>query len=555
MHRSHFRLVLGVLVAVTSLIVAGAAGGASKKSTSGSMTFGAEQEPPCLNGFTSGCNNTWTSWTAGIALASPLIVKPDFSIKPYMGTAKVTSTRPFTVLVTLNKKAKWSDGKQVSADDLIFTWKTIVDPKFDIAGRSGWDSIARAVKVNAKAVKFIYSKPYAPYKVQFATSVLPAHALQGTDFNSVWDTNYNNKAGQTMASGPFKLQSYTKGQSIVMVRNSSFWGKRPTLDKITFLFRTNTDTEIQAIRGGEVDAIYPQPQLQLAQLRGQSGLRVQTHAGTTIEHIDINTGAGNSNPLLGQAWFRQAIAYSMDRQGMVKQLYSTLNPGLPILNNLSYVTGQKGIYQAHFAKYEIANKAKRIAKVAAIMKAHNCTKGGDGIYSCGGQKASVRLGTTSGNKLRELAVEILQAQAKDAGIEFRADSQPSSLFFPRISNSKYDLALFAWVGTGDPAGQVDIYGCGDPKTADNPLGIGGSNWKNYCNAKVTADLKGSDAALNPKARIRLVNAADAQLAKDVPTIPLYQKPTYFVFKTKLKGLVDNPTLQGPTWNTESWKAG
>src|SRR5947207_729802 len=220
MHRSHVRLVLGVLVAVTSLIVAGAAGGASKKSTAGSMTFGAEQEPPCLNGFTSGCNNTWTSWTAGIALASPLIVKPDFSIKPYMGTAKLLSKKPFTV------------------------------------------------------------------------------------------------------------RTYTTGQSIVMVRNSTFWGKRPTLDKITFLFRTNTDTEIQAIRGGEVDAIYPQPQLQLAQLRGQSGLRVQTHAGTTIEHIDINTGAGNSNPLLGQAWFRQAIAYSMDRQGMAKQLYSSLNLGL-----------------------------------------------------------------------------------------------------------------------------------------------------------------------------------------------------------------------------------
>jgi peptide/nickel transport system substrate-binding protein len=544
MHRSHFRLVLGVLVAVTSLIVAGAAGGASKKATAGSVTFGAEQEPPCLNGFTGGCNNTWTSWTAGIALGSPLIVKPDFSIKPYMGNVKVVSKKPFTVLVTINKKAKWSDGKQVSADDLIFTWKTIIEPKWDIAGRSGWDSISRAVKVNAKAVKFIYKTPYAPYKVQFATSILPKHALEGEDFNEVWNSNYNNKAGKTMASGPFKLQSYTKGQSLVMVRNSTFWGKKPTLDKVTFLFRTNTDTEIQAIRGGEVDAIYPQPQLQLAQLRGQSGLRVQTHAGTTIEHIDINTGAGNSTPLLGQAWFRQAIAYSMDRTAMVKQLYSTLNPGLPILNNLSYVTSQKGIYVAHFAKYQISNKAKRLAKVAALMKAHNCTKGSDGIYSCGGEKASVRLGTTAGNKLRELAVEILQAQAKDAGIQFRPDNQPSSLFFPRIADNKYDLALFAWVGTGDPAGQVDIYGTG-----------GGSNWKNYNNAKVTKALKASDAALNAKTRIKLVNAADAQMAIDVPTIPLYQKPTYFVFKSKLKGLVDNPTLQGPTWNTESWKAG
>src|SRR5437016_2946255 len=281
MQRSHVRLVLGVLVAVTSLIVAGAAGGASKKSTAGARTFGAEQEPPCLNGFTSGCNNTWTSWTAGIALASPLIVKPDFSIKPYMGTAKLVSKKPFTVLVTLNKKAKWSDGKQVSAEDLIFTWKTIVDPKFDISSRSGFDSIARAVKVNARAVKFIYSKPYAPYKVQWATNILPQHALEGLDFNTVWDSNYNNKAGQTMADGPFKLQSYTKGQSIVMVRNPTFWGKKPTLDKITFLFRTNTDTEIQAIRGGEVDAIYPQPQLQLAQLRGQAGLRGQPPGGPT----------------------------------------------------------------------------------------------------------------------------------------------------------------------------------------------------------------------------------------------------------------------------------
>src|SRR2546430_12129104 len=112
MQRSHVGLVLGVLVAVTSLIVAGAAGGASKKSTAGSMTFGAEQEPPCLNGYTSGCNNTWTSWTAGIALPGVLIQKPDFSIQPYLGTAKVLSKKPFTILVTLKKSAKWSDGKR-----------------------------------------------------------------------------------------------------------------------------------------------------------------------------------------------------------------------------------------------------------------------------------------------------------------------------------------------------------------------------------------------------------------------------------------------------------
>jgi peptide/nickel transport system substrate-binding protein len=323
-----------------------------------------------------------------------------------------------------------------------------------------------------------------------------------------------------------------------MVRNPYFWGHRPALDKLTFVFRTNTDTEIQAIRGGEVDAIYPQPQLQLAALKGQSGLRVQSNQGANTEHIDFNSGPKSSNPLLQQRWFRQAIAYSLDRNAMVRQLFRTLNPSVRPLQNLTFVPQQKAYYQAHFSKY-----VRSLKKVNALFKAHNCSKGGDGIWSCGGTRASVRLGTTSGNKLRELAVEILQAQAKSAGIEFRPDNQPSRLFFPRISNEDYDLALFAWVSSGDPAGQVDIYGIG-----------GGSNWKHYNNKAVTRLFKASDAELNVKRRMADNNKADVIMANDMITLPLYQKPTYFVFKTKLHNLQDNATLQGPTWNTERWTA-
>jgi peptide/nickel transport system substrate-binding protein len=552
MHRGRVWLVVGAVIAAASLIVAGAAGGAHTRTAGGTAVFGAEQEPPCLNGFLAACNNTWTFWAVdNLALGSPYLVRPNFTIVPYMaaGPARITK-KPFTVTVSLNKKARWSDGKPVSADDLIFTWHTLVDPKFDIAGRSGWDSIASAKKINAKTVKFVFKKPYAPWKVMLTQSVFPAHALRGEDFNSVWNNSLNNpKTGVSMANGPFKLHGYTKGQSIVMVRNSTFWGKRPSLDRITFVFRTNTDTEIQAIRGGEVDAIYPQPQLQLAQLKGESRLRVQSNAGATLEHIDINSGTGNSNPLLGQRWFRQAIAYSFDRRAMVSQLFRTLNPKLPVLNNLTYTNAQKGLYIPHFAKYR-----HNLAKVNSLFRAHKCSKAGDGIWSCGGTRASVRLGTTAGNKLRELAVEILQEQAKQAGIELRPDSQPSRLFFPRISDNKYDLALFAWVGTGDPAGQTDIYDCVIKDSKGNVI-EGGQNWKSYCNRSVTRLLKASDSELNPARRAAYVNRADSIMATDVPTIPLYQKPTYFVFKKSMHNLVDNATNQGPTWNTERWTAG
>jgi peptide/nickel transport system substrate-binding protein len=538
MHRGHLRLLLGAMIAAMSLVVAGAAGGAPQRANAGAVVFGAEQEPPCLNGALAGCNNTWTSWTAGIALAGLYQVRPDFSFAPYManGVARVTSRRPFTLLVRIKPRARWSDGRQVTVNDLIFTWRTYINPQNEVASRSGWDSIRRIVRVNAKTARIVFARPYAGWRALLGESLLPAHALTGTNFNEVWNNDYNHpRTGVSMANGPMRLASYTRGQSLVMVRNPTFWGRRPSLDRITFRFITNTDSEIQAIRGGEVDAIYPQPQLQLAALRGQSGLRTQSRAGTTLEHIDINLGQGNSNPLLGQRWFRQALIYSMDRRAAVRQLFRTLNPGLPVLQNNMFVSNQRE-YQGHFQRY-----TRNLNRVNALFRARNCTRGGDGIWTCAGQRASVRFGTTSGNRLRELSLEILQAQARTAGIELRPDSQPSRLFFPRIAEKDFDLALYAWVGTGDPAGWVDIYGCG-----------GESNWKNYCNRTVTRLLRNSDSALNPRTRASLVNRADAIMATDVPVIPLYQKPTYFVHKTTLRGLVDNPTLEGPTWNTEAW---
>ena len=460
--------------------------------------------------------------------------------------AKIVKRRPFTLEVEIKRNARWSDGRPVTVNDLRFTHQLIVNPNHEVASRSGWDSVRRINRITDKKARITFKKPYAPYKVMLNQSIYPQHALTGTNFNEVWNNNYNHpRTGESMeeveqAAAQFlELESYTRGQTLVMVRNNTYWGARPSLDRITFRFITNTDSEIQAIRGGEVDVIYPQPQLQLAQLRGQSGLRTVANAGSTLEHIDMNMGQGNSNPLLAQRWFRQAIAYSLDRKAMVTQLFRTLKAGLPVLQNNTFTNQQRGQYKDVYGKY-----TRNLNRVNQIMQSHNCRKGGDGIWVCGGTRASVRFGTTAGNRLRELALEIMQAQAKSAGFEFRPDSEPSRLFFPRVSAKNYDLALFAWVGTGDPAGQTDIYGCG-----------GESNWKNYCNQKVTSFFRASDAQLNPKKRTALVNQAEAAMANDAITIPLYQKPTYLVYKTKVRGLVDNPTLQGPTWNTPQWRTG
>lgn len=539
-----FTLTAMAVVGLVAMVFAagGSAGTSQTPKRGGTVVFGAEQEPPCMNTILAGCNNTWTSWTAFTSLRGLYIQKPDFTLVPDIaaGPAKVIDKSPFTLQVSIKKNAVWNDGTPITAKDFIMRWKTTVDPKVDMASRSGWDSIARVIG-RGKTFKVVYKKPFAPWAVQFTDSLLPAHALQGADMNTVWNNAIvNPKTNKPIGNGPFIFSNYTKGQSITMTRNPKWWGPHaPYLDKVVFVFRTNTDTEIQAIRGGEVDVIYPQPQLQLADLKGQAGLKVESNAGTTLEHIDFNQQLKGGMPLLRAPWFRQAVSYSIDRTAMVKQLFKTLNPKLTPLQNLTYGNSQKGLYKPHFSAYKYSP-----AKVTQIMQKHGCTKGSDGIWSCGGVKAAIKFGTTSGNRLRELALEIMQAQAKNAGIQFIPDSEPSRLFFPRVSDGNYQMALFAWVGSGDPAGQVDIYGCG-----------GESNWKGYCSNKVTKLLRDGDAELDPTRRAALVNTADAIMALNVPTLPLYQKPTYLVYKTKVHNIRDNPTVQGPTDNMEDWWVG
>jgi peptide/nickel transport system substrate-binding protein len=554
------RLRIGVLVAAliaVAALVAGAGGFVSKATSAtpkvgGTMVFGAEQEPPCLNNYLSGCNNTWTAWTTATAFRGLYIENPDFTLTPDMaaGEATVTTSPKFTLTVTIKKQAVWNDGVPVTWRDFWYTWQTQINPKNDNASTSGWTSISAVTPTSkdGKTFKIIFKQPYAPWKVLLSDQLYPWHADQGSDFNNLWLTdNKNPKNGQPIGDGPFIVTNYTKGQSITMTRNPKWWGPhKPYLDKVVFVFRTDTDTEIQAIRGGEVQAIYPQPQLQLADLKSQSGLTIQSNAGTTLEHIDFNEQLKGGQPLLRLPWFREAVAYSIDRPALVKQLFQTLNPKLKELDNLTYGNSQKE-YVPHFQVYQYSP-----SKVSSMMTAHQCKKGGDGIWSCpvngNPVRASIKFGTTAGNKLRELAQEIMQAQAKNAGIELVPDNSPSRIFFPAVSDGNYQMALFAWVGSGDPAGQVDIYGCQGGKP-------GGSNWKGYCSTKVTALLTQSDKELDPQKRINEVNAADANMALNVPTLPLYQKPTYFVFSTKLHGARDNPTLQGPTDNMQDWWLG
>ena len=536
-------LIAGMVIAALALAATGSAS-QHGKSAGGTLIFGAEQGGGpdwCLNeAMSQDCGEFWNVVFETPVIRGAFILTPRFTYAPDLITGYKLQQHPQRVTYFIRKNARWSDHKPVTGRDFKFTWNVIMNPAYkDHTDTTGYEHI-KSIVGNGKTVKVTYKTPYADWKDLFGY-ILPQHVLQGTNVVTVWNTCVcNPKTGAPIGDGPFLLSKYDAAAGITLTRNPAGWyGKAPKLNSIVFRYLTNTNTEIEQIRGGEVDAIYPQPQQALADLKSQSGLRIQSNQGTIMEHIDINQDV-KGNPVAKNNWARQALMLSLDRGGTVNALFGQLKPGLKPINSVIYFPQQRGQYKADWAKWNY-----NPTKAASILASHGCSKGGDGIYRCGGTKLSFQFESTRGNKLRELAFTFFQDQAKKAGIELQNNFKPAgTLFGADLPNHDFDLAMYANLYSADPAGRVSQFECG-----------GAANYTGYCNAAVTRMLHASDVTLNPKARTRLFNKIDAQLANDIPWIPLYTKPTYFVYKSNLRGMVDDPNAQGPSWNVESWAKG
>jgi peptide/nickel transport system substrate-binding protein len=507
----------------------------------GSLTFGAEQEPSeGLNRDLACCTLFWAEVILNRVLLNAMEPNPEFEYEPspmLAGQPEVVSEDPLTVTYNINPEAVWSDETPITSEDFMFTIEATLDEKNDMASRAGYDQIdLEATEMpDDKTITVVFDEPYAGWVDALFSPLYPAHALEGENFNRVWSDMIDNpKTGEPIASGPFIMESYNKGSNLTLVRNENWYGEHPAyLDEIVFQFIPDTSAEIQAVRGGEVQAIYPQPQLELVDLTTEEGITIESGAGTTWEHIDFQYG----NPLLEQDFVRQAIAMAIDRQAIIDQLFADLNPDLEPLNNMIFLNNFPD-YEDHFGQWGGDPEG-----AIALLEDNGCTREGEGTFECDGEPLSFGFKSTTGNALRELTFEIVQEQLREVGIEIESEFGDAAVVFGNqgLAGGKYDLFLFAWVGNPDPSGSVEIHKC-----------EGTQNFQGYCNEEVTDLLEQSDSAVDPAERAALMNQADALMGEDLPILPMYQKPTFFAFDSELQNAIDNATQLGPTWNAEDW---
>ncbi|GAA4430246.1 peptide ABC transporter substrate-binding protein [Georgenia halophila] len=505
----------------------------------GTVVVGLAQEPAIMNPWVSEGNLQATHSLSLMVLYPLWRLTPDFEYEPLLldGEPEV-SEDPFTVTYRLKEEATWSDGVPITAEDIRFTLETCLNEDFAIAVRAGCQMVDMEASeiVDDKTFRMVFKEPYAPWRSLFsnaAGSILPAHELEGEDFDEVWDD------GITVSSGPLKFESWNRGQQMTLTRNENFWGEsQPGFERFVLRFIEDSSVQVQALRGAEIDALSSQPQIDLVdQVEDLDGIDYEVTSGGVWEFFEFNHGVEG----LGEdhAFVREAIAMGINREELVDVLIGPMNPEAEPLQSIIYVNDQPE-YEPAFDQWSFDPEGAR-----ALLEENGCVTGDDGIYVCDGVRLSFDYAYTSGNELRELQFVIIQAYMKDIGIALSSQTQDPASFFgdlwPSGTDGAWELFNQAWLNTADPNPALEFWVCD-----------GAMNFRSYCNEEVDRLIAASRTELDPQRRAALLNEADEIMADDLPALPLYQSPVFLAWARQIEGAQPNPTDWGHFWNVEEW---
>jgi peptide/nickel transport system substrate-binding protein len=465
-------------------------------------------------------------------------------------SATVTSTSPQTVVFKINPKATWSDGTPITAADFIYNWQAQSgNPKFkDVGGAAflpastaGYNQIKSITSsAGGKTATIVFSAPFGDWRALFSP-MLPAHIAQKVGFNNGFQTF---GPSVQVSGGPYTIQSYTKGEDLVEVRNPKWWGTPGKLSKIVYRFITDDSQQPPAVQNGEANLVNPT----LASLafydsvKNISGFTTKVDPGLEFQHLDFN----QSNPYLANVNVRHAIAWGTNRAQMIARIVTPLTPSIKPLENRMWMPTQPQ-YQNTSGIYGTYDPAK----AKAALTAAGMTMGSDGYFhpSTGplkGQDLSLNLSTTSGVEVRAQIEQLFQASMKNIGIKINIKNfDANTLFGTVLPKGEFDISEFAWVLTPFDSSNQPIY-CSFTNSQC------GEDWDHYANPAVDALFVKALATINPTQSAALYNQIDTILWKDMVTLPLFQQPQLFGWSSKYGNIVPNTSSVGITWNANAW---
>ena len=375
---------------VVSLLAVSGAGGADAQTPKRGGTLVIRvlgPEPACLNVLPMSCNQGGQAYWSEKVLQKPFDVGPDFTYEESLvSRVDFTSRRPFTLTYHIRPEARWSDGVPITAQDFIFTLQAIrrhATPEF----RDLHSPIRSARAVDRKTLRVVL-RPRSARWPDFFGNILPSHALRGSDLARIWSDRVDDpRTGRAIGSGPFLVERLERGRQLVLRRNPRYWGPHPAyVERLVIRFALPPTDPSDALRSGELDVAMGVPPAVVPAVRRQPGMRLVTSTGTNFEHLDVQLGP-NAHPALRNKLVRRALAYGIDRTALVRQIWGEVDPSARALDSAMHLA-QSRCYEPNWGAYRY-----RPAEARRLLEQAGCRRGADGIFSCGGERLSLRFVT------------------------------------------------------------------------------------------------------------------------------------------------------------------
>ena len=440
----------------TSSPSSSASSSASTTQSGGTLTYALDEDVAGFNSLAAADNEFVFAEIQDQTLPRVFIVQPN--LKTVLNTevatsVKVVKSNPQTIVYQINPKAVWSDGIPINADDFIYNWqaqsgsskfKDVGGKAFLPASTSGYSQIASVTGSNGgKTVTVVISKPYGDWQSLFSQSnpLIPAHIAKKVGFNTGF-ANFGSEA--QVSGGPYEIQSYTKGEDLVEVRNPRYWGTPGTLSKIVFRFILSDDQQPPAVQNGEVNMVNPV----LASLpfldsvKSIPNFTVKVAPALEFQHMDFN----ESNPYLALSSVRHAIAYGTNRQEMISRIVAPLTTQVGPLGNRIIMPTQPG-----YSATDSGQGGFNAAKAKSLLQQAGMTMGSDGYFHPNfgpekGQDFTLSISTTSGVAVRAEIEQLFQADMKSIGLKINIQNYNANTLFGTIGpKGEFQIIEFAWV--------------------------------------------------------------------------------------------------------------
>lgn len=298
------------------------------------------------------------------------------------------------------------DGKKVTADDVIFTVKTIQNPDSKSPLRANWLGV-KVEKISEKGVRFKLKQAYAPFLERLTLKILPSHIWKGQNFSlSIYNLH-------PIGSGPYQFKNLTQDKSgaITSFRLKSFrgyYGKKPYIPQISFVFFKKENNLIEALKKGKIDGYLLTPSsTKNYSIAEKTKINILSFPSPRYFAVFFNP---SRNKFLAEKKIRQALIYGTDRKKIIKQILPN-KEGIPfgkivnspILPEIYHYDPPSKIYkfdpEQSYLLFKEAGFTKKEGKMVKIIKAERMNFASDLKYGSRGadvknlQKCLANIGT------------------------------------------------------------------------------------------------------------------------------------------------------------------